>query len=984
MALLRHHPNGNSHPTMSQSSHSKTLVSKHPIRLFLSGKTTRFHRDGRHISIDHPGKQSRDVIAASLTDDQVLEQGLWFATLTLQTTQGRYTLKWLNKSQAQAVLHWLRSGWLKAIEQEVIDSAHSVRELLGQNYPRQSILDQAQQLATEASALFGQVPQKSWCQNLNLSAFRYVSRISQMNDDERPQVQQRYLQQQLEQYADYFDNVESMPLTRRQREACVINEENNLVLAGAGTGKTSVMIGRAGYLIASNQAKSADILMLAFGSDAAKEMQQRADKRLGKDEITAKTFHGLGLEIIKAVEGNNAPGLSELAEDEIKLNKRVDDWFEAHLKTRQYRKLVNRYFCYYLRPDINPFDFKTKGEYLEYVRANDLRTLQGELVKSLGELQIANSLYSQGINYSYEKRYKVDTATPGYRQYYPDFYLPDQDIYIEFYGINRQGKTPPFIDQQRYTDSMQWKKQTHEENGTQLIELFHYQRTEGTLEADLAKALELYNIEATPRPDEDLLETLRDLGDIKKIADLLKALLQRYRGNCYDLEKPAPTFNDPKDAALQAAMELLMPILADYEAELESTCSIDFNDMIGKAIQYIRDGKYQPKWRHILVDEFQDISEPRARLLQCLKDHGPDSSLFCVGDDWQAIYRFTGSDLNYTTHFEQHFGTTQTTSLDQTFRFNSSIGDIAARFITQNAKQIQKTLSSLTTVEQPAVSILKATRPTGKDNDPRLDTVLARLEQIAEPGSSVYLLARNKFTYPKKSDIKSLNRRYPSLTLSRDTIHKSKGREADYVVLLGLESGDYGLPSQMQENALIAALLPKMESYTYAEERRLFYVALTRAKHRVYLITDMTVTSEFIIELLDDNYPVETEEFDTSVSQKLFRMMKCIRCKTGSMVYRRNSYRCTNEPLCNHTETACLTCKSQMYRQGRFRLCTNANCKSWVPTCPKCASDLKQRTGPYGEFWGCSQYGDKEMPCNHTEQHIEYNVNGGEAGEPTF
>ena len=968
---------------MTQSSHSKTLVSKQPTRLFLSGKAIRFNRDGQHITIDRPGKKQRNLIAASLTNNNVLEQGFWFARLKLQTTQGRYTLKWLNKSQAQQVLHWLRSGWLKAIEPEVINSAQTVRERLGQSYPRQSILDQAQQLAAEASALFGQVPEESWCKDLNLSAFRYVSRISQMNDDERPRVQHHYLQQQLEQYADYFDNVESMPLTRRQREACVINEENNLILAGAGTGKTSVMIGRAGYLMASKQAESDAILMLAFGSDAAKEMQQCADKRLGKDKITAKTFHGLGLEIIRAVEGENAPGLSELANDEALFKKRVDDWFEAQLQKPKYRKLVNRYFCYYLTPDINPFDFKTKGEYLEYVRANDLRTLQGERVKSLGELQIANSLYNQGINYIYEDRYKIDTATPGYGQYYPDFYLPDQEIYIEFYGINRQGRTPPFIDQQRYTNSMQWKKETHEKHGTQLIELFHYQRTEGTLDDDLAKALEPYNIEATPRPDEDLLDTLRDLGAVKKIADLLKELLQRYRGNCYDLEKPAPNFNDPKNAALQAAIDMLMPILADYEAELEQTRSIDFNDMIGKAIQYIRDGKYQPKWRHILVDEFQDISEPRARLLQCLKNHGPDGSLFCVGDDWQAIYRFTGSDLNYTTDFEQHFGTTQTTSLDQTFRFNSSIGDIAARFITQNPRQIEKTLSSLTTVNQPAVSLLKATRPTGKDNDPRLDTVLERLEQIVEPGSSVYLLARNKSTYPKQSDIKALNRRYPSLKLSRDTIHKSKGREADYVVILGLESGEYGLPSQMQENTLIAALLPQMESYTYAEERRLFYVALTRAKHRVYLITDMTVTSEFIIELLDNNYPLETEEFETSISQKLFQMMKCIRCKTGSMVYRRNRYRCSNAPLCDHTETACPKCNSQMYRQGRFRICTNADCRDWVPTCPKCAADLKRRTGPYGEFWGCSKFHDKNAPCKHTEQHIRYHLNWGEAEKTT-
>lgn len=969
---------------MNQPLHCKTLSSPHPVRLLLGSGYARFCRDGPEITIKLAKKSTLAVSPTSLTHDRVLVAGIWFATLSLQTDKGPFKLRWLNKQQAQRVLHWLRSGWLTAIEPQVVAAAQDIRRLLSQSYPTSEGIAQAQQLAIEATALFGQVPQAHWCQHLNLSAFHYLSRISQMKDDEKPKLQQHYVQQQLEQFASYFDTVESMPLTRRQREACVINETNNLVLAGAGTGKTSVMIGRAGYLITSSQAQASDILMLAFGNKAAAEMQQRADKRLGRIGIEAKTFHKLGQEIIIAVEGKK-PSISPFAEDEQSLTFQVDQWFEKHLGSSQYRRKANRYFRYYLYPDINPFDFKTEGAYLEYIRAHDLRTLQGERVKSMGELQVANYLYCQGIQYQYETAYEIDTATASNRQYQPDFYLPQYGIYIEYYGIDRKGRTPPFIDQEKYKSSMQWKKQLHEKNATKLIELFHYQRTEGTLDSDLAAALAAFEVSAEPRPDDDILTTLRERGEVSQFSNLLKDLLLRYRANCYDLEKPVPNLGGHVNQQLKAALELLQPILDDYRRMLDNNNYIDFDDMIGKAIQYVRDGSFKPRWRHILVDEFQDISEPRARLLHYLKTQTEQCSLFCVGDDWQAIYRFAGSDLSYTTRFETVFGATATTRLDQTFRFNNSIGEIASRFVTRNPNQINKTLTSLNSVDKPAISLLRKTQPVGQDV--RLETVLHRLEQIAQPGSSVYMLARYRHYLPDDKLLKQLARRFPTLKLIKDTIHSSKGKEADYVVILGLETGEQGFPSQKQENSLLTALLPALEDYAHAEERRLFYVALTRAKHRVYLITDMTVTSEFIVELLDDDYPLETEEFETSLTQKLFQMMKCIKCKTGSMVSRTSDYglffSCNNFPLCNHKESACPQCQSQMYRQGRFRCCVNHNCKHWIPCCPECAADMRHIKGPYGDFWGCSNYRNKQDSCTYKEKNIEYDLNWGIAEKLT-
>src|SRR5690606_3200395 len=150
-------------------------------------------------------------------------------------------------------------------------------------------------------------------------------------DDDLEKMRQSYVARQLQRYADVFAAVESQPLTERQREACVGDEDNNLVLAGAGTGKTSVMVGRDGYLLKSGQAQASEILMLAFANKAAAEMQERIDHRLGKCGITASTFHKLGKEIIAKVEGQQ-PSLTPLAEDDKALALQVNRWFEEHLK----------------------------------------------------------------------------------------------------------------------------------------------------------------------------------------------------------------------------------------------------------------------------------------------------------------------------------------------------------------------------------------------------------------------------------------------------------------------------------------------------------------------------------------------------------------------------------------------------------------------------------------------------------------------------
>lgn len=951
---------------------SARQLTPHWFVRWFGAQSATFQLENSGLRVETANGDSYVVLVESLAG-KTLHEGLLFSRLVLRTDHGYKTFRGLRKQDAKALFKWMRAHWIEQLLPDVAQAAQQIRSLLNKGYPRKSRIDRIVSLARDAVSRFGVVPDPSWCEAVSNSPFTYVAEIAMWRESVISKLRQDYVAEQIKAFSSYFDRIESKPLTDRQREACVIDEDNNLVLAGAGTGKTSTMVSRAGYLIESGQARADEVLMLAFANKAANEMQERIEHRLGNVGVTASTFHKLGKDIIADVEGRQ-PSLTPLADDERALAAQVNEWYEMHLKEPGYRSLVLDYFQHHLYPAANPFDFDSEGAYFDYILANDIRTLKGEAVKSLGECLVANYLFKQGVDYQYEADYEYPTASPLFRQYRPDFYLPEFGIYIEYYGIDRAGNTAPYIDRQAYHKSMAWKRKLHTEKNTRLIELYHYQTMEGTVFEAIDHQLAKLDVVYQPLPSEAVLKTLEEFGAISNFAKLLADLLRRYRANCYEAGQIETVIeNAANSKQVSAALALLKPILSDYQAFLDERGHIDFDDMVGKAINYIRQGQFKSPWRYILVDEFQDISDARARLVKYLRDSVPECSLFCVGDDWQAIYRFTGSDLAFTSNFEDRFGPAQITALDLTFRFNNSINDIASRFVLQNPAQLPKKLNTVVTVNRPAVSLMRSDNRSSSESY-RLEKVLSRIATIAKPGSSVYLLGRYVFNLPNKEEIGRLARRFRQLSLEAHTMHASKGKEADYVVILGLESGKNGFPSKKVTNPLLEALLPPLESFPHAEERRLFYVALTRARHRVFMITDMAVASDFVVELLKNKYPIDLNEFETSLTQQLFHMIKCIKCKTGTIVERQSQsgkfFGCNKFPLCSHKEKGCDTCGLQMRRAGRFKICINPECKSWIPTCPECGAEMTRRKGKYGEFWGCRNYRYQGECCTHTEQEI--------------
>jgi len=906
------------------------------------------------------GRRGSQFIEWSVLTAPPARAPIWFLHLVLlDTPQGAKRFYFRTSLQCDKAWKALTQAWYAP---KITDLESKLKELdnklISSRYVRTSKWKTIRADIESWGVGLPAIPSRGVLEDASHEVLEKVSALIQKPEACLEQARKRYVKSALAEYHELFEKVETKPLTDKQRLACVVDEDNNLILAGAGTGKTSTVIGRVAFLVQSKQAKPEEILLLAYGREAAEEMRERLEKKLGVKGITAATFHALGRCIVERVEKRPLE-VSPMATDKAAKTHFINTVFEQNQRKPAYQQLLLRYFERWLHPVRNPFDFKTLGEYYRFLEDNGIRTLKREQVKGFGECDIANFLFMNDIQYQYESGYDTPLQSPDRGLYRPDFFLTEYNVYIEHFGIDRNGGTAPYIDREKYHADMVWKRRVHTEGKTRLIETYHYEKQDGTLLDVLRQRLEKFDVKFNPLPDEAVLETLREFGAVKKFSVILGDMLSLIRGaNLSSDELRAVVEQAAHPHQIQAALHLLAPIRQAYEDQLHDSKNVDYDDMITKAWRYVKEDQFQSPWKYIIVDEFQDIAKSRAEMVLALKEKQQDVSLFCVGDDWQSIYRFTGSDISFTSEFEKRFGATQPNELDKTFRFNSKIGDVASKFVMRNPKQLVKDIKSHAVADCPMVSLVRASLGTKKEKKDAIDRITQRISEIAPAGSSVYFLARFKSELP---DLEALTSQYPNLTFKNDSIHTSKGKEADFVVILGVVKGEYGLPSEKVSHPLIEALLPKAEAYPHAEERRLFYVALTRAKHRVYIVTDMRKCSPFVLELVKDRHPLTLEDLDGCEEQRLVSASTCPVCLEGNQVLKVNGKNeqsflgCTNFPRCRHTEPCCPTCRGPLRpAQGAYRLCKKSGCKGWVAICPTSGGQMVYRES--AKKWGCSHY----------------------------
>lgn len=341
-------------------------------------------------------------------------------------------------------------------------------------------------------------------------------------------------------------------------------------------------------------------------------------------------------------------------------------------------------------------------------------------------------------------------------------------------------------------------------------------------------------------------------------------------------------------------VNLIEPIYDSYAETLQKRGEIDFNDMINKSAHLIDEGRYVNPYKYVIVDEYQDISKARYNLLLALRKSKP-YYLFCVGDDWQSIYRFAGSDMNYIVNFEKYWGTTEVSKIETTYRFTDSLIDISGNFVMQNPAQIKKAIKGLPNELGFAMGEIK-----GYTDHIAISFMINKLRELPQ-NSTVFFIGRYTFDSRLLSDCKELECKYDvgtqkaqvilpdrkDLKMEFITAHRSKGLQADYVFILNNKDKGMGFPSKIQDDPVVDLLLEAKEDFPYAEERRLFYVALTRAKKKSYLVVVERNESEFASEM-EKRYAAE------------------------------------------------------MKREAF--------------TCPLCGGYLERKTGPYGDFFGCSNY----------------------------
>lgn len=713
-------------------------------------------------------------------------------------------------------------------------------------------------------------------------------------------INERHLAQELQDSKAFFDTVEKSPLSEEQACAVLCFDNRVLLVASAGSGKTSTMVAKAGYALSKGYFAADKILLLAFNSDAAAELRERIDARLRPlglpaDRIVAKTFHAFGLDVIGQATGKR-PSLASWLENGRDLDAllvMVDE-----LKDRDTAFRTNwDLFRIVLGHDLPRFGEESAApdSWDSTAQKEGFWTLNGEVVKSRGEQILANWLFYNGVKYQYEAPYRLETADAEHRQYQPDFYFPDIDVYLEHWALDEKGNPPPaFVG---YREGMLWKKKLHADNQTTLLETTMAGLWSGDAIRHLATELTQRGIVLDPNPDRTVPG--RKPIENPRLARTFRTFLTHAKSNRLTIADLRNRLNAGFGGNFRfrhhVFLSLFEKLWTAWEGKLKREQCIDFEDMLGLAADCIEQDRWKSPYDLIMVDEFQDASQARARLVAGLLK-APGKHLFAVGDDWQSINRFAGSDLAVMTDFEAKFGHAVTLKLERTYRCPQSLCDVSSCFIQKNPNQIRKSVRSVRTDVSEPIRIVQVS-----DEKSIQGAIATRIQELAETSRgkniSIYVLGR----YNKEREHLPLQCEEKHVTVEFTTVHASKGLEADHVIIPRLTAETLGFPSRIVDDPVLQLAMPGGDAFEDAEERRLFYVALTRARSTVTLITVEHKQSPFVAELVRDHKLRIVSASGVETSSEV-----CPSCRQGFFVLRKGKYGpfygCSRYPKCRHTK----------------------------------------------------------------------------------
>lgn len=692
------------------------------------------------------------------------------------------------------------------------------------------------------------------------------------------------LQREMTSRSSFFQTIERSPLTPEQIRSVICFDNRVHVLAAAGSGKTSVMVARAAYAVSRGFMDPKQILLLAFNREAASELRERVSERFTAagipfSDVRVSTFHAFGLEVIGHATGSK-PRLAPWMDGGREVSKILEIVDGIRKNDPQFRLNWDLYRLIFAAAPLEPDEAKPDA-YDSITNKTGFGTIRGEIVKSYGERMIADWLFLNGVQYEYEQPYCVDLSDATHSQYRPDFYYPQIDIWHEHWGLDAKGKPPKSF--AGYEDAIRWKKAVHLRHQTTLIETTFHAVVNGSGLPDLGAQLTAKGISLHWDPNRKVDKPRRLTSD-EQMAQLMRRFMAHVKSNSLtrdDLEaRLGKEFQHLSGTRVNLFLSLYWKIHEEWERQLHADGLVDFEDMLLAAAHHLETGKYAPGYQLVLVDEFQDASQTRARLLRSLlKEKG--RYLLAVGDDWQSINAFAGSDLSVLRNFTKWFGDGPQLALTKTFRSTQVISDVASAFIQKNPGQLRKKVLSTKPERGRRVTVVMC----GEAKD-GVSAILENLSNRSRQGKfpsrdgsrpSVFVLGRYRH------NIDDVPKVLPEgLDVSFHTIHTSKGLEADLVIITGVTAGRSGFPSEVGDDPILNLAMAEPDSFPDAEERRLFYVALTRARSQVAIISQANTPSRFVTELIEDK---AVDLFDTNL-KPLKESTPCSGCRQGVMVRR--------------------------------------------------------------------------------------------------
>lgn len=834
----------------------------------------------------------------------------------------------------------------------------------------------------------------------------FLSNYEDLLNEDEPQLiidhNNNYLSRHLESEKQYLDAVlaevdPNIKLDEEQRKVVLSDEDYTLVIAGAGAGKTTTVAAKVKYLVEKKGIRPDQILVISFTNKAVGELQDKINKAL-KIDCPVTTFHKTGYAIRRRQETEERV---RIVTEGYMFNV-VNDYLKHNIL--EYPELVDKLILFFGSYFDAPYEGDDLNSFFNYITKADFTTLRGnmneytekvidqrsgrhvtiahECLRSLQEVVIANFLYMNNIEYTYEKTYPYNILR-SHKPYTPDFTITQGDkvAYIEHFGITEDGRNNRYTQDQLnvYKKEVIDKIQLHRNHDTDLIYTFSAYNDGRDLLAHLQEELVNHGFELKRRPSKEVFEKIVSTEENKYIARLVKLVctfIQNFKTNDFEIDDFARFRSTSSNERTKLFLSICEQCYHEYSKRLKEYHAIDFEDMINESARILREEEVKGKkldFKYIIVDEYQDISRQRFNLTKELCKLC-NAKVIAVGDDWQSIYAYAGSDITLFTDFKHTFGYGLELCITKTYRNAQEVIDIAGGFVQKNLSQIRKALISPKHIEHPIVIKTYTEEVDRKEYEGKggkyfligkcveeiMDGLISKYKHpkillLGRYGFDGYNLTKSAdFIYDDKTGAVR-SKKYNADYFDFMTVHRAKGLGYDHVIIINARNETYGFPSQVQEDPVLKYVVKDDHSYDYAEERRLFYVALTRTKNRVYIITPQQHPSEFVLELIRDYPQVEVFGDINKEFQGVTLDKRCPICGYPLQLRYKKAYGlklwiCTNEPeICD------------------FMTNNLAGEEMAIMKCDKCKDGyliVKDGRGS-GPFLGCTNYKADKTGCNN-------------------